>query len=93
MKHTHPTPQEQKRQNGLSVILSLALLFLSVVLAINLKTQLSHGLTLQAVIHILAILLFCGVGLALLGGVIRRSRSARKHNTSQEEFHHVHGKH
>lgn len=72
MTNEEKTPQEEKRQNSLHVILSLALLLLSVVLAINLKTHFSHGSTFQAVINILGILLFCGVGLVLLVGVVRR---------------------
>lgn len=83
MKNDSKQHQPEKQQNSLHVILGLALLLLSVVLALNLDTHLSGGVTFQSVINILAILLFCGVGLSLLIGALHRmlhNRTKRKHS-------------
>lgn len=85
MKPKESTTKEQKQQNGLHGVLGLALILLSVVLAINSVQSFPGRVTVQTVINILGALLFLGVGLVLLTGALRRTIQMKKQESKQED--------
>ena len=74
----HNEPKEQERKTALNLILSLALLFFSVILAVNGVKKSMDAAVISAVVGFAGALLFGGVGVCLLIGEIRHWLEIRK---------------
>lgn len=74
----HKKPNEQERKTALNLILSLALLFFAVILAVNGMKKSMDGAIVSAVVGFAGMLLFGGVGISLLIGEIHHWLKTRK---------------
>lgn len=74
----HKKPNEQERKTALNLILSLALLFFAVILAVNGVKKSMDGAIVSAVVGFAGTLLFGGVGISLLIGEIHHWLKTRK---------------
>lgn len=74
----HKEPNEQERKTALNLILSLALLFFAVILAVNGVKKSMDSAVVSAVVGFAGTLLFGSVGVCLLIGEIRHWIETRK---------------
>lgn len=74
----HKKPNEQERKTALNLILSLALLFFAVILAVNGVKKSMDGAIVSAVVGFAGMLLFGGVGISLLISEIHHWLKTRK---------------
>ena len=74
----HKNPNEQERKTALNLILSLALLVFSVILAVNGVKKAMDSAIVSAVVGFSGTLLFGTVGVCLLIGEIRHWLEVRK---------------
>ena len=74
----HKVPKEQERKTALNLILSLALLFFAVILAVNGVKKSMDAAIISAVVGFSGALLFGSVGACLLIGEIRYWLQQRK---------------
>lgn len=70
--------KEQEKKQTMNVVLGLALLFLSVVLAVNAVQKVQAAAVVGAVMGFCGVALFGGVGICLLVGEVRQLMQKRK---------------